>query len=181
MPEYYKDPAATKEVLNHGWFATGDIGQILASGEIKITDRKKDLIKTAGGKYVAPQRLEGILKASRFISQVHIHGDQKKYVVALLTLNMDAIEKFANEQDISYKDAASLIDNPKVKQLVRAAVADANSQLASWESIKNFAVLPHEFTVESGELTPSLKVKRKVVDQNYKSIIDGLYGGEKSA
>jgi long-chain acyl-CoA synthetase len=181
MKEYYKDPASTAAMLVEGWFHTGDIGEVTAEGYLRITDRKKDLIKTAGGKYVAPQRLEGILKANRFISQVHIHGDQKKYVVALLTLNMDAVEKFASEQDISYKDAANLIENPKVKELVRGAVAEANSQLASWESIKNFAVIPHEFSVESGELTPSLKVKRKVVDANYKSIIDGLYGTDRSA
>ncbi|HVK62215.1 MAG TPA: long-chain fatty acid--CoA ligase [Bdellovibrionales bacterium] len=180
MKEYYKDPEGTARVFTDGWLHTGDIGEISPEGYLRITDRKKDLIKTAGGKYVAPQKLEGLLKANRFISQVHIHGDQKKYVVAILTLNMDAVEKYASEHDISYKDASSLVENPKIKELVRMAVADCNSQLASWESIKNFAVLPREFSIESGELTPSLKVKRKVVDQNYRSMIDALYGNEPS-
>ena len=179
MKEYLHDAEATAEVLKDGWFHTGDIGVLSPEGYLRITDRKKDLIKTAGGKYVAPQRLEGLLKANRFISQVHIHGDQKKYVVALLTLNMRDVEKFAEENEISYKDRQSLVDHPKVKELIRNAVAEANSHLASFESIKNFAILPQEFTIESGELTPSLKVKRKVVDEHYRALIDSLYGGEK--
>lgn len=179
MKEYYKDREATAAALEDGWFHTGDIGEVSAEGYLRITDRKKDLIKTAGGKYVAPQKLDGLLKSSRFISQVHIHGDQKKYVVALVTLNFDSVEKFAEENDISYKDRESLVESPKIKELVRRAIADANSHLASFESIKNFAILPHDFTVESGELTPSLKVKRKVVDTNYRDLIDRLYGVDK--
>ncbi|RYZ83277.1 MAG: long-chain fatty acid--CoA ligase, partial [Proteobacteria bacterium] len=177
MKEYLDDPEATALAIVDGWYHTGDIGELSPEGYLRITDRKKDLIKTAGGKYVAPQRLEGLLQANRFISQVHIHGDQKKYVVALLSLNLDAVEKYAVEQDISYKDTSELLQHPKVKELAKQAVAEANSHLASFESIKNFAILPREFTVESGELTPSLKVKRKVVDKNYADIIESLYGG----
>ena len=175
MKGYWNDPEATNAVLTDGYLHTGDIGELSAEGYLRITDRKKDLIKTAGGKYVAPQKLEGLLKANHNISQVHIHGDQKKYVVALITVNFDAIERFAEEQDISYKDRASLVTNAKVKELVRNIIAEANSHLASFETIKNFAILPHEFTVESGELTPSLKVKRKVVDENYRALLDSLY------
>lgn len=181
MKEYHNNPEATASSFTDGWYHTGDIGELSPEGYLRITDRKKDLIKTAGGKYVAPQRLEGLLKANRFISQVHIHGDQRKFIVALVTLNMDAVEKFASENDISYKDRETLVQTPKVKELIRRAIADANAHLASYESIKNFAILPSEFTIESGELTPSLKVKRKVVDTNYKSLIDGLYGHEKGA
>lgn len=179
MKEYYNDPDATQAAIQDGWFHTGDIGEISPEGYLTITDRKKDLIKTAGGKYVAPQKLDGLLKSNHYISQVHIHGDQKKYVVALITLNFDSVRKFAEENDISYKDRESLVEHPKVKELVRRAIAEANASLASFESIKNFAILPSEFTIESGELTPSLKIKRKVVDQNYRDIINSLYGVEK--
>jgi long-chain acyl-CoA synthetase len=176
MKEYLDDPQGTATAIVDGWYHTGDIGELSPEGYLRITDRKKDLIKTAGGKYVAPQRLEGLLKANRFISQVHIHGDQKKYVVALLALNTDAVEQYARENEIAYRDPAELLQNPKIKELAKQAIAEVNSHLASFESIKNFAILPREFTIESGELTPSLKVKRKVVDKNYASLIDSLYG-----
>jgi long-chain acyl-CoA synthetase len=179
MKGYYNDQKATDEAIENGWFHTGDIGELSPEGYLTITDRKKDLLKTAGGKYVAPQRLEGLLKASRFISQVHIHGDQKKYVVALITLNMDSVVKYAKENGIDFRapsaDAKGLIENPKIKDLIRRAVADANTHLASFESIKNFAILSQDFTVESGELTPSLKVKRKVVEARYKDVLEKLY------
>jgi long-chain acyl-CoA synthetase len=179
MCSYYKSPEATAAALENGWFHTGDIGEIGEDGFIKITDRKKDLIKTAGGKYVAPQRLEGLLKADPLISQVHIHGDQKKYVVALVTLNWPAVRRWAKENAIGGTDGATdlktLAENPKLKELIRRAVANANAHLASYESIKNFAILPTEFTVESGELTPSLKIKRKVVETRYNDVIESLY------
>lgn len=176
MKEYLDDPEATATAITDGWYHTGDIGELSSEGYLRITDRKKDLLKTAGGKYVAPQKLEGLLKASRFISQVHIHGDQKKYVVALLTLNMDTLKQWAEENGLETKD---LTANPRVRDLIKAAVAEANSHLASYETIKNFAILPKEFTVESGELTPSLKVKRKVVDERFKDLIDSLYGADR--
>lgn len=179
MKEYLDDPQATAIAIVDGWYHTGDIGELSPEGYLRITDRKKDLIKTAGGKYVAPQKLEGLLKASRFISQVHIHGDQKKYVVALLTLNMDSVRAWAEENGIETKSREELVANPKVRDLIKSAVAEANSHLASFETIKNFAILPREFTVESGELTPSLKVKRKVVDENRKDLIDSLYGADR--
>ncbi len=175
MREYYHDPESTAATLQDGWFHTGDIG-VLTDGYLAITDRKKDLIKTAGGKYVAPQRLEGFLKLNPYVSQAHIHGDQRKYIVALLTLNPQPIRDFADSRDLSYKDFDSLTQHPQIRELLRKAVAEANASLASFETIKNFAIVPNDFTVESGELTPSLKVKRKVVDQNYKDMIDNLYG-----
>jgi long-chain acyl-CoA synthetase len=175
MKEYYKNPEATKEAFTDGWFHTGDIGEIMSGGDLKITDRKKDLIKTAGGKYVAPQRLDGLLKLSPNIAQTHIHGDQKKYIIALITLDKLSVEKLAKENGVTAETWEKLIESNFVQNLVRKAVADANSQLASYESIKKYLVLPNEFTVESGELTPSMKVKRKVVDERYKKQIDSLY------
>lgn len=175
MSEYYKDIEATKAAFSDGWYHTGDIGEILTGGDLKITDRKKDLIKTAGGKYVAPQRLEGLLKLSPYLSHIHIHGDQKKYVVALLTLDRNTVEDLAKKQNINYADWDALVKTTFVQNLVQKAVMETNAHLASYESIKKFQVLPNEFSVESGELTPSLKVRRKVLDQRYKDLIEELY------
>ncbi len=175
MREYYKSPEATKEVMHDGWFATGDIGELNDRGFLRLTDRKKDLIKTAGGKYVAPQKLENLLKLNKYISNVLIHGDQKKYVVALLTLNPDEVKRFAQANNMSFSSFAELTKTPQVQGIIRDVVANVNSQLASYETIKTFEVLPNDFTIEAGELTPSLKVKRKFCDKKYKEVIDSLY------
>lgn len=176
MKKYYNNPEATAETINsEGWFHTGDIGEIMSNGDLRITDRKKDLIKTAGGKYVAPQRLEGLLKQHPVISQVLIHGDMKKYVVALLTLDKQFVLQIAQDKKISYQDYAQLTQNAAILQAVREAVAQTNTHLASFETIKRFSVLPHEFTIEAGELTPSLKVKRKFCDKKYRQQIEALY------
>lgn len=174
LKEYYRDPEATKASFTDGWFHTGDIGEF-ENGNLKITDRKKDLIKTAGGKYVAPQKLEGLLRTHGLISNAHIHGDQKKYVVALLTLDKTQLAQFIESKDIKVEEDEDLFTHPLVEQVVREIVAEANAHLASYESIKKFKILPKDFTVESGELTPSLKVKRKVVDTRYKNEIEDLY------
>lgn len=179
MQGYYKNEEATREVLSEdGWFATGDIGELTQDGFLRITDRKKDLIKTAGGKFVAPQKLENMLKMNKYISNVLIHGDKRKYVVALLTLNFNEISRFAEEKSITTKDHAQLVRHPAVREIIRKAVADVNAELPSWESIKNFDILNEDFTIESGELTPSLKVRRKFCDKKYASVIDKLYGNE---
>lgn len=175
MKAYYKDPEATQNTIKDGWFHTGDIGELTSSGNLRITDRKKDLIKTAGGKYVAPQRLESLLKLHPFVANVLIHGDQKKYIVALITLDKPYIIQFAKDKGIQYSDYRELAQAPAVQELVRKAVTEVNGQLASFESIKRFLILPNEFTVESGELTPSLKVKRKFLDQKFRAEIEGLY------
>jgi long-chain acyl-CoA synthetase len=175
MKEYYKNPEATKSVFVEGYFATGDIGEITKDGYLKITDRKKDLIKTANGKYVAPQKIEGLLKVNRFISHSLIHGDKRKYIVALVTLNEPEVLAFAQAQNVSYQNFASLSQNPLIHNEVKKIIAAVNSQLASHESIKNFAILPKDFTIEDGELTPSLKVKRKFCDQKYQKTIETLY------
>jgi long-chain acyl-CoA synthetase len=175
MREYLADPAGTKSALQDGWFHTGDVGELDAQGHLKITDRKKDLLKTAGAKYIAPQRLEGFLKLSPFISNVHIHGDNRKFCVALITLASETIENWAKESGVAFESLLELSQNPKVKELLRKAVAEANANLAPFETVKNFAILDHDFTVENGELTPSLKVKRKVIEERYKAIFDSMY------
>ncbi|MEK6773694.1 MAG: long-chain fatty acid--CoA ligase [Bdellovibrionota bacterium] len=175
MKEYYKDPQATSSTLHDGWFATGDIGEILSGGHLKITDRKKDLIKTAGGKYVAPQKLENLLKISPLVSQVLIHGDQKKYIVALITVDRLQVERMAKENSWSFDQWQDLTQKHEVYEAVRRALAETNSKLASFETIKKFLIIPTEFTVEGGELTPSLKIKRKHLDQKYHKEIDSLY------
>jgi long-chain acyl-CoA synthetase len=175
MKEYYKNPQATAEVMTDGWFHTGDIGQILQGGDLKITDRKKDLIKTAGGKYVAPQKIEGLLKLSPLITQALIAGDQKKYIVALLTVDPIYMQALAKERGDSFNDWRDLVSRPWVQDIVRDHIAETNADLATYESIKRFMILPVEFTIEGGELTPSLKLKRKVLSQRYQSEIDSLY------
>jgi len=175
MKEYYKDPQATSMVLHEGWLATGDIGEIMTGGDLKITDRKKDLIKTAGGKYVAPQKLENLLKLSPLVSQVLIHGDQKKYIIALITVDRAYVEKMARDNGWNYEHWQDLTRKHEVYDIVRRTLAETNSQLASFETIKKFLILPTEFTIEGGELTPSLKVKRKHLDTRFKKEIESLY------
>jgi len=175
MIGYYKNESATREAFEDGWFKTGDIGEFLESGDLKITDRKKDLIKTGGGKYVAPQKLENLLKLNPLISQVLIHGDEKKFIVALITLDSANLTQWANQRKISYSDFSNLTQNLLVLKEVRMIVAEVNSTLSSFESIKKFSILRDDFTIEAGELTPSLKVKRKFLDQKFKAQIEALY------
>jgi long-chain acyl-CoA synthetase len=164
--QYYNNPAATAESVEpDGWFHSGDIG-VIEDGFLRITDRKKDLIVTAGGKKVAPQPLENALKTrSTVISQVVVFGDKRPYCVALVTLSEDAQKR--------YTDGGAA----EIKAALQKDVDALNATLASYESIKRFAILPADFTEASGELTPSMKVKRKVVIERYKSVIDGLYSG----
>ncbi len=175
MGEYYKDPAATAEAFSGQYFKTGDIGHLDEDNFLLITDRKKDLIKTAGGKYIAPQKLEGLLKMSPFISNVLVHGDQKKYIIALLTLNPKNIQDYCEQKGLKEATHEARVKTQEIYGLIRDAVAEANTHLASFESIKKFSILPGDFTVETGELTPSLKVKRRFCDQKFKTQIDELY------
>lgn len=175
--EYYKNPEATKEALKDGWFYTGDIGHIDSDGFLFITDRKKDLIKTAGGKYIAPQKVENVAKSFPLLSQIVVYGDQKPFAVALLTLNQEFVIQFAQANSILYSEYSELLKNEKILKLVDETISKLNSHLAKYESIKRYILLPKEFTVEEGELTPSLKVKRKQICQKYKSELEALYKG----
>jgi long-chain acyl-CoA synthetase len=173
---YYRRPEATAEAWNSdGWFHTGDIGEIDGDGFLRITDRKKDLIKTSGGKYVAPQNIENLLKTQLHISQAVVVGDNRKYCVALVTLDVDAIEQFATTEGIALGPRDEMHRHPRITELIEREVQDVNTNLASYESVKYFRILPRDFSQETGELTPSLKVKRKVVTARYRDLIDEMY------
>jgi len=175
MRGYWKREAETREVLDEdGWFHSGDIGTIDADGFLHITDRKKDIIVTAGGKNVAPQNIENLLKQSPWISQAMVHGDRRPYLVALITLDADAMLRFARETGRP-EDMAVLAWDDEVRARVQLEVDAVNRKLPQFETIKRFAILPRDFTIDGGELTPTLKVKRKVVTSMYREILDGLY------
>lgn len=175
MREYYNNPEATAEVIIDGWFHTGDIGEIDADGFLRITDRKKDIIVTAGGKNVAPQNIESHIKHSPFISQVMVYGDRRKFLSALLTLDEEAIKVWATEHNIIYASLAELTQNASVYKLIDQTIAERNRTLASYETIKKFAILERDLTVEDGDLTPSLKMRRKEVTRKYQDLLDSFY------
>jgi long-chain acyl-CoA synthetase len=173
---YYNDPEATREALDaEGWLHTGDIGEMDNDGFVRITDRKKDIIVTSGGKNVAPQNIENLLKNDRFVSQAFVYGDRRKYLTALITLSAEEIGKWAEQNGIPEKDLVLLAKNPRVEAMMRGRVDGINRQLASFEQVKKYVLLGPDFTQETGELTPTLKVKRKVVIQKYGSLLDALY------
>jgi long-chain acyl-CoA synthetase len=173
MKEYYRNPAATAEVLKDGWLYTGDIGLLDEAGHLKITDRKKDIIVTAGGKNVAPQNLENELKTDPLVSQVMVHGDKRKFLSALVALNEENARKWATENGVPA--GAALHEDPKVNARIQQAIDALNARQASYSQVKRFAIVPRDFTQETGELTPTLKVKRKVVTQNYRALLDSFY------
>ncbi len=174
---YYKDPEATAEVLGaDGWLRTGDIAEIDEDGFVTITDRKKDLIVTAGGKNVAPQNLENELKNSRYVSQALVVGDRKPYIAALLTLDAEQLQGWARERGLE-GELAELAEAPAVQELVSEIVDAVNAEHSRYEQIKRFRVLPRDFTMEAGELTPTLKLKRRVCVEHFAAELDELYAG----
>ncbi len=175
---YYENPEATKEIMAEGgWLRTGDIGEIVRGGFLKITDRKKELIVTSGGKNIAPQKLENFLKGARWVSQAIVFGDKRKYIVALLTLQEPEVLKWASENQISHSGYADLTENEQLIKLIDAEVRKVNLLLPSYESIKKFKILPKDLSIETGEMTPSLKVKRKVCTQKFGAYVEAMYGG----
>jgi len=179
MRGYHHLPGPSSEALDsEGWLHTGDIGKMTPDGFLQITDRKKDLIKTSGGKYVAPQELEGKMKVlCPYVSQLVVHGDNRNFCVALVTLDEAAITKWAKDNGLGDQSYGQLTAHPKAHELLKGFFDQLNKNLASYESIKEFAILPTDLTEENGELTPSLKVKRKVVEAKYKSILEKFYEG----
>jgi long-chain acyl-CoA synthetase len=176
MRGYHNNEKQTSEVFtDDGWFRTGDIAEV-DRGYIRITDRKKDLIKTSGGKYVAPQKIEVIFKAvSPYASQIVVHGDGRNYCTALITLDPDAIASWAENNDLVGTPYAELVATPQVRDLVQGHVDELNARLERWETIKKFEILTQDLTVEEGDLTPSLKVKRKAVETRYADVLDRMY------
>ena len=179
LREYYGKPDATREAKDpDGWFHSGDIG-VIEDGLLRITDRKKDIIVTAGGKNVAPQNIEGALKAQcPYISQVMVHGDKRQFLSALVTLNEETAGAWAKEKGISYTSMADLAEKPEIRALVKEAFDKLNSGLASFETIKKFKILRNDLSQEAGELTPTLKVKRKFLSEKYRSDLDAFYSAE---
>lgn len=175
MAGYWNRPDATKEAINDdGWFHTGDIGEFDNDGYLRITDRKKDIIVTAGGKNVAPQNIENLIKSkSPLISQVVIHGDQRKFLSALITVDPDNVENWAKTNGLS-GDHAALSKKPELRKEIEAVVSQVNGTLASYETLKKFEILDHDFEIGE-QLTPTMKVKRKVCNEKYKDILDGFY------
>ena len=179
MKGYYNRPVDNEEAFtSDGWFRTGDIGHIDADGFLVITDRKKDLIKTSGGKYIAPQRLESLIKSSRFVSQVVVVGNARKFASALIVPNVELLRGYAQMKGIQYKDQSELITNPRIIDLIRRQVDKYTAELARYEKVKKVALLEQEFTTESGELTPTLKPRRSVIEKKYAKTIDRLYEEE---
>jgi len=175
MKGYYKMEAETKESIKDGWFYTGDIGYLDEEGFLVITDRKKDIIVTAGGKNVAPQMIESILKIDPYITSAVVVGDSRKFVSALVVPDFEKLEKYAKEKNISYSNHADLIKNDKIINFFEEEIDKRLANLASYEKVKKVILLEKDFEIEKGEVTPTLKVKRNYVENKYKNQIDTLY------
>ncbi len=173
--EYFKKPDDTRELYPDGWLHTGDIAAIDSEGYVRIVDRKKDILITAGGKNVAPQNIENHFKADPYISQIMVYGDRKKYLTALFTLNEPEVTAYAREKGIAHNGFAELTRHPEITKLVEQIVEEKNHHLARFETIKKFVILPHDLTQAANEITPTLKVKRKIVSAQYKDLLERLY------
>jgi long-chain acyl-CoA synthetase len=182
MRGYYNKPEETAKVFTaDGWFKTGDIGTLDADGFLRITDRKKELFKTSGGKYIAPQPIEQRIKASRFVNQVVLIGNQRKFPAALIVPDWEQLRSYAELKGIEARTPAEMIRHPRILDLFQRQVDAHTPDLAQYERVKRIALLEHELTIDSGELTPTLKVKRRVVDEKYRDIIDRLYEDAEAA
>jgi long-chain acyl-CoA synthetase len=182
MRGYYNKPAETRAVTtDDGWFKTGDIGTLDKDGFLRITDRKKELFKTSGGKYIAPQPIEQMIKGSRFVNQVVLVGNGRKFAAALIVPDWERVESYAELKGLNTRDRGELCKHPRVIDLFERQVAGLTTDLASYESVKKIALIENELTIEGGELTPTMKVKRRVVDEKYKDVIDKLYEAAESS
>ena len=173
---YYKNEEATRELIDdEGWLHSGDIGVMDDNGFVTITDRKKDIIITAAGKNIAPQVIEQKLKFSPWVSQAVVIGDRRKFVSALITLDQPAVEQFAEQKSIAYSSFEELTRHPDIVGLIEAHVAEVNAELANVEQVKQFRILPEDFTVDSGTITPTMKIKRKPISERYGDVIEQMY------
>ena len=176
MNGYYKKEAASREAFEGGWFHTGDIGHFDEEGFLVITDRKKDIIVTSGGKNVAPQPIEGILNLNPYISNALVVGDSRKFISALVVPNFEKLEEYAKQNNISFEDHCDLVKKEEIVRFIQEQVDRSASNLASYEKVKKIALLDKEFEIEKGEITPTLKVKRNIVEEKHKDIINAMYG-----
>jgi long-chain acyl-CoA synthetase len=172
---YWQMPEETHNSFADGWFKTGDIGELDSEGFLSITDRKKDLIKTSGGKFIAPQPIENALKANVLIAQAAIIGDKRKYASVIISPHFPLLEEWARANGVLFASRQELVSSDKVRDLYRGIVEDLNKRLAHFETIKKIVVVPDEFTVATGEITPTLKLKRRVIEAKYKQQIDEIY------
>lgn len=173
---YYKNPEATNDSFRDGWFYSGDIGFFDKAGFLKITDRKKDIIVNSAGKNIAPQNIENAAKTSPYISNIVVIGDKRKYLSALITLDTQMVDSFAKEHNISYSNGVSgLSRNQAIIKLIDEQIKLKTVEFSDYEQIRRFTILPSDFTIESGEITPTLKVKRKFIEQKYKELINSMY------
>jgi long-chain acyl-CoA synthetase len=176
MLGYYKKERATQDAFTaDGWFKTGDIGTIDKDGFLRITDRKKELFKTSGGKYIAPSPIEQMIKSSRFVSQVVLIGNERKFPAALIVPNFEQLESYARVKGLNLKTHAEFCKSPRIIDLIERQVAGLTQSLSQYEKVKKIGLLENELTVEGGELTPTLKVKRRVIDEKYKDVINRIY------
>ncbi len=176
MKGYYKKPEATAEVFEGEWFKTGDAGRIEEDGSLFITDRIKDLMKTAGGKYIAPQQIEALLTDDNFIEQAMVIGDEKPYVTAFVVPNFEALKDYAKLMEIKYLNMEELLTNSSIKEFYDKKVASLQKELAGYEKVKKFKLMAKEFSMEKGELTPTLKIRRKIIVKKFQHFIHDLYG-----
>jgi long-chain acyl-CoA synthetase len=174
MLGYYRDPEKTAEVLKDGWFYTGDIGEI-KDGFLRITDRKKELFKTSGGKYVAPQVVENAMKESIYIEQIMVIGDGMKFPAALIVPEFVALKEWAVKNGLTLDDDFKWLKNVAVTRMMESEINRINAHFGNWEQVKAFRLLPRAFSIDAGEITPTLKLKRKQISLNWKAEIDSIY------
>ncbi|HET7889921.1 MAG TPA: long-chain fatty acid--CoA ligase, partial [Candidatus Sulfotelmatobacter sp.] len=172
---YWNRPEETNAALSDGWFKTGDIGNIDADGYLSVTDRKKDLIKTSGGKFIAPQPIENSLKLSPLVGVAAILGDRRKFPAVMISPNFTLLEQWAKDNNVPFTTRADLVANPKVQSLYEGLVEGINGNLARFEKLKRVLVVADEFTADNGALTPTMKLRRRVIEERYRSKIDELY------
>lgn len=172
---YWNKPAETAAAFEGGYFHTGDIGRIDEDGFLYVTDRKKDLIKTSGGKFITPQPIELTLKANTLIAEAAVIGDRRKFPLVIIAPQFPALEAWANEKGVHYASREALIDNPRVQDLYKNIISDVNAKLAQFEKLKKVVLVADEFTIANGALTPTLKLKRRVIEERYRDRIEEAY------
>jgi long-chain acyl-CoA synthetase len=172
---YFKSPEATAETIEEGWLLTGDVGEIDEDGYLKITDRKKDIIVTAGGKNITPQYIENKLKASSYINDAVVIGDKRKFVSSLIMIDEDNVVKYAQDNKIQFSTYRDLTQSPEIVRLIQGAVDQVNETLSRVEQVKKFTILPKKLYEEDGEVTPTMKVKRKYVNEAFGDLIEAMY------